>query len=196
MLRGDYAFLVALVPAYPATLHEAVITTAAWASNLEAAERDLVAAGLRSLLGAGPTLDTAASMLLASGLIHHTPLCRSLGLEVLLQAVAARRLVPALLGPVLSQQLATGYAPVARLADQLTQARALDAMTDDALGQLLEALLPGLPAAAPRNTRKLLDLYADLQARTRRPVPTAVQTQLQEWARTPALKKVATTLLA
>ncbi|QKG56388.1 hypothetical protein GKZ68_06920 [Hymenobacter sp. BRD128] len=66
---------------------------------------------------------------------------------------------------------------------------------DDALRQVLEALLPELPASAPRNLRKLLEAYADLAARTGQPVPPAVRARLTEWSQTAALKKLAASLL-
>jgi hypothetical protein len=86
--------------------------------------------------------------------------------------------------------------PVQRLADGLAELRAVDAATDDALTQTLAALLPELPATPPRNTRKLLDAYADLVGRTRQRVPAPVQARLREWQATPALKKTSSSLLA
>jgi hypothetical protein len=119
-----------------------------------------------------------------------------LALEVLLAAVPTGRLVPAALGHDLGRLLAAGFAPLARLADLLPQAQGASPETDDALGQLLDALLPELPATPPRNLRKLLDLCTDLAARTGRPVPAAVQAQLRAWQATPALKKASALLLA
>ncbi|QKG56389.1 hypothetical protein GKZ68_06925 [Hymenobacter sp. BRD128] len=85
--------------------------SAAWADNLESSERDLVTQTLQTLLGPGSAFDLAASAMLASGLIHHTPICRSLGQEVVVQAVTNGRLAPAVLGQVLGQLLAAEYAP-------------------------------------------------------------------------------------
>jgi hypothetical protein len=195
LLKSDFQFLASLLPNYPAPLYEYVLRSAAWADNLESSERDLVAQALHALLGPGPTFDRAASALLASGLIHHAPICRSLGQEVLVQAIANGRVAPVYLGQILGQQLAIGYAPLARLADSLPQLRAISPETDDALAQILDALLPALPALPPRNLRKLLDAYADLVARTGRQVPPAVQVRLREWCQTAAFKKLAGSLL-
>jgi len=104
--------------------------------------------------------------------------------------------LPDMLGQVIGQQLATGYAPVPRLAGSLATLGGIDALTDDALHQVLDALLPELPAAPLRNLRALLDLYADLRTRTARPVPAAVQGRLGEWQSAAALKKVLNNLLA
>ena len=195
LLKSDFRFLASLLPNYPAPLYEYVLRSAAWADNLESSERDLVAQALHTLLGAGPTFDRAASALLASGLIHHAPICRSLGQEVLVQAIANGRVAPVYLGQVLGQQLATGYAPIARLADGLPQLRAISPETDDALAQTLDALLPALPALPPRNLRKLLEPYADLLARTGRPAPPAVRERLGEWGQTAVLRKLVSSLL-
>ena len=195
LLKNDFQFLASLLPNYSGPLYEYVLRSAAWADNLESSERDLVALALRALLGPGPAFDLTTSALLASGLIHHTPLCRSLGQEVLMQAITNGRLVPTCLGQVLGQQLAVGYAPLARLADNLAPLRAISPAMDDALRQVLATLLTELPALPPRNLRKLLETYADLVARTSRPVPPAVRERLVEWSQTAALKKLAASLL-
>ena len=72
----------------------------------------------------------------------------------------------------------------------------IDTITDNAPTQALVALVPKLPATPPRNLRRLLELYADLVARTGRPVPAAVQGHLGEWRSAAALKKVLNNLLA
>ncbi|WP_046242453.1 DUF6493 family protein [Hymenobacter terrenus] len=196
LFAGEFLFLDALLPNYPAPLHEYILRCAAWADNLEATERDLVAQGLRSLLGPGPAYAPAGLFLLASGLIHHTPLCRRLAQEALVRAIAHGRLVPGPLGYALGRQLAVGYAPVPRLADNLRPLCGIDALTDDALRQTLEALLPELPAEPPRNLRKLLEVYADLIGRTRQPVTAGVRERVREWQAATSIKKVATALLA
>jgi hypothetical protein len=135
-------------------------------------------------------------MLLASGLVHHQAACRNLAQEVLVRAIAHGRLVPGPLGSALGRQLAAGYVPVPRLAANLAPLRGIDAITDDALRQVFDQLLPNLPGAPLRNLRPLLDLYAELVARTRPPVPAAVRALLHAWRATPSLKKVATALAA
>ncbi|MGI4761647.1 MAG: DUF6493 family protein [Janthinobacterium lividum] len=195
-LVGELPYFTALVPNYPAPLFAHVLRCAAWADNLESSERDLLLLALHALLGPGPVLAAAATAVLASGLIHHSPPGRSLAQEVLLQAIAHGRLRPEALGLILGQQLATGYAPAARLADNLLPIKGIDGLTDDALRQIFDALLPALPAAPPRNTGKLLDAYAALLGRTRQPVPAPVQARLREWQAPASLRKSATTLLA
>jgi hypothetical protein len=194
LLVGALPHLTALLPNYAAPLYAHVLRCATWADNLESSERDLLLQALSSLLGPGPALEAAATAVLASGLIHHTPQGRNLAQEVLLQAIAHGRLPPAALGQILGQQLATGYAPAPRLADNLLPLKGIDAHTDDALRQILAALLPALPAAPPRNSRKLL--YADLVGRTSQPVPPAVRPNLLAWQQTASLQAVAKTLLA
>jgi hypothetical protein len=196
LLASDFPYLAAALPNYAAPLHEYILRCATWADNLESSERNLVVQALRTMLGAGPAHSPAATTVLASGLLHHTPLCRSLGQEVLLRAVANGQLLPDVLGQVIGQQLATGYAPVPRLAASLATLGGIDALTDDALHQVLDALLPELPAAPLRSLRALLDLYADLRARTGRPTPAAVQARLGAWRTAPSLKKVASALAA
>jgi len=196
VLPLDFAFLVALLPNYPAPLYWHVIRSAGWADKLEASERGVISQALRTMLVAVPAFDEAATLLLAVGLTHHVPVCRALALEVLLRAVTERRLVPTLLGHTLGRLLAATFVPVPRLTEQLAQARAINAATDDALHQILNALLPELGAQPPRNTRKLLEAYADLAARTRREIPAPVEAKLQEWASQAALKKEASGLLA
>ena len=195
MLVSDFTFLVSLLPNSADSLYAYVLNSAAWADNLEASERDLVALALRQLLAAGPGFGPAESALVASGLIHHTGLCRSLAQEVVLRAVAHGRLLPAAVGEALGHQLAAGYAPVPRLADTLKPLQGLDAHTDDALRQLLDALLPALPAKPLRSLGRLLETYASLLARTRQPPPAAVQARLRGWRAQATLKKVVALLL-
>ncbi|MBO2011126.1 DUF6493 family protein [Hymenobacter negativus] len=188
MLTHDFPFLLALTPNYTAPLYEQILRSAAWADNLESSERDLIALALRALLSPGPAFGENETALLASGLIHNTALCRSLAQEVLLRAVANGRLQPGGLGGIIGQQLAVGYAPVPRLSTVLTTLVAVDALADDALCQLLEALLPELPATPPRNTRKLLELYASLRDRTRRAIPAEVNARFSIWKSVSSLK--------
>jgi hypothetical protein len=110
--------------------------------------------------------------------------------------VAQGRLVPAALGEALGRLLGAGFVPVQRLTEGLAELRAIDPATDDALTQTLAALLPALPPEPPRNTRKLLDAYADLLGRTRQPVPAPAQARLREWQASASLKKTVAALLA
>jgi hypothetical protein len=187
--------LSSLVPHNLSALHWHVVRSAAWTDRLETTERDVLLAALPTLLDEGPVFAESTTMLLAVSLLHHAPTCRALALEALLSACATSRLRPETLGGVLGRLLAADYASLARLADLLPQAQAFSPETDDALTQTLDALLPALPAAPPRGLRKLLELYADLVARTGRPVPAAVQGCLGEWRATAALKKTLDNLL-
>ena len=195
VMADDLTFLLSLIPNHAAPLFDQLLRTAAWADKLETSERDLVALALRALLAPGPAFGTAETALLASGLIHHTSLCRSLAQEVLLRAVAQGRLVPGPLGQVLGRQLAVGYAPVPRLTTNMESLLAIDAMMDDALRQVFNSLLPELPAAPPRNTGKLLEIYQDLITRTRQAVPTALLGRLREWQKSASLRKAVSALL-
>jgi hypothetical protein len=195
-IGSDLPFLLSLVPNAPASLHWHVLRTACRVNEGYSEERAMMQNLLETLLGAGPRFTAATAALLAMGLVHNAPLCRALALEVLLSAIAHRRLTPAPLGQALGQILAASFAPVQRLADGLAQARAIDAATDDALRQTLDALLPELPAEPLRNVRKLLEAYADCIGRTRQAVPTAVQARLREWQASASLKKAAAALLA
>ena len=189
------SFLLSLLPNNPAPLHWHLLR-AAWRTNENyTEERELLQQVLHTLLAPGPAFAEPTTLLLALGLVHSAPDCRALALEVLLAAIAHGRVLPAALGTALGRLLAQEFAPVPRLADGLAQARALGARSDDALGQLLEALLPMLPATPPRQTAKLLATYADLASRTRRPVPATVQLCLQAWRASPTLKKAAASLL-
>ena len=195
-MGGSLPFLLALLPNNPAPLHWHLLRTAARTDDLGAEGRNAVEHLLTSLLVPGPPFADAATTLLAVGLTHYAPACRALALAVLLSAIEQGRLVPAALGEALGRLLGAGFAPVPRLSGQLTQARAISPRTDDALRQTLDALLPALPGPAPvRNTRQLLDAYADLHGRHPQPVPAAVRTRLREWQAVPSLKKSAATLL-
>ncbi|WBO85245.1 DUF6493 family protein [Hymenobacter yonginensis] len=189
VLPLDYRFVASLVPHNPAPLHWHVVRTAAWADGLESLERDVVQAALQELLAPGPAFTEPTTLLLALGLMHKVPACRALALEVLLAACATGRLVPATLGTTLGRFLANEFVPVQRLADNLQQARAIDAATDDALQQVLDALLPELPVAPLRNTKKLVELYAELASRSGRLPAEAAQPNLRHWKATATLKK-------
>jgi hypothetical protein len=194
-LRSNYLFLLSLLPHNPAPLHWHLLRSVYRASGSYAEERELLQQVLHTLLLPGPAFTEPTTVLLAIGMVHQAPDSRALALEVLLTAIAHRRLQPTALGKALGRLLAQEFAPVPRLADNLAQARALGARPDDALCQLLEALLPELPAAPPRQTAKLLAAYADLVARSQRPVPTAVQARLREWHTSATLRKAAASLL-
>ncbi|MDJ0365795.1 DUF6493 family protein [Hymenobacter sp. H14-R3] len=196
MLKPNLPFLLTLLPQCPTSLHWHLIGTICHTGDVGSEGRDVMQQALRALLPASARFSEATSTLLAVGLTHYAPICRALALEVLLTAVAQRRLAPAMLGYALGRILAAGLAPILRLTEQLAAGRALDALTDDALRQTLDALLPELPAAPPRNLRPLLDAYADLLARTRRPVPPAAQPNLLAWQQVASLKAGAKALLA
>ncbi|GAA4048148.1 DUF6493 family protein [Hymenobacter glaciei] len=188
-LPHDFRFLASLIPHNPTPLHWHVVRTAAWADGLEAIERDVVQAALQELLGPGPVFTEPTSLLLALGLMHKVPGCRALALEVFLAACTTGRLNPKALGTILGQFLAHEFAPMQRLADNLLQARAIDATTDDALLQVLSSLLPELPAEPLRNTKKLVELYADLASRSGRQPTEAAKINLRTWKSTAALKQ-------
>jgi hypothetical protein len=189
LLPHDYRFVASLIPHNPAPLHWHVVRTAAWADGLESTERDVVQAALQELLGPGPLFPEPTTLLLALGLMHKAPACRALALEAFLSACTTGRLEPTALGTILGRFLAHEFAPVQRLADNLQQARAIDATTDDALLQVLDQLLPQLPAAPLRNTKKLVELYADLSSRSGRLPVEAVKANLRSWKGTATLKK-------
>ncbi|GGG35381.1 DUF6493 family protein [Hymenobacter glacieicola] len=189
LLPHDYRFVASLIPHNPAPLHWHVVRTAAWADGLESTERDVVQAALQELLGPGPTFPEPTTLLLALGLMHKVPACRALALEVFLSACATGRLIPADLGSTLGRFLTAEFVPVQRLADNLQQARAIDAVTDAALQQVLDALLPQLPAVPLRNTKKLVELYADLAGRSGRRPAEATMATLRSWKGLTALSK-------
>ncbi|UOQ54995.1 DUF6493 family protein [Hymenobacter cellulosivorans] len=195
LLKPDLPFLLTLLPNNPAPLHWHLLHTACHTDSQGPEGRDVVQHFLNSLLVPGPRFDDSTSVLLAMGIVHNAPVCRALALEVLLSAIAAGRLQPTLLGEALGKILAVEFAPLQRLTDVLAQTRAIDPLTDDAVRQLLDTLLPMLPAAPLRNTRKLIETYADLQSRTGQPVPAAVQSRLREWSSSATLKKAAAGLV-
>ncbi|MGI4870282.1 MAG: DUF6493 family protein [Janthinobacterium lividum] len=187
-MRLNLAYQLALLPHNPEPLHWHVLREACRTDDQGSEARDVLQTVLRALLGPGPRHAAGTSALLAAGLVHHAPVCRALALEVLLNAIDTARLVPADLGRALGRLLAAERAPVQRLADALAQTRAISPATDDALRQLLAALLPELPAAPIRNTAKLLDAYANL--RNGQPVPPAVRARLGDWQAVGSLKKL------
>lgn len=114
----------------------------------------------------------------------------ALALGALLAAVATGRLVPAALGQVLGQLLSADFVPRPRSTEQLAQARAIDATTDNALLQIPDALLPTLPAEPLHQMSKLLSFATDLRARYPQAAPTAAagQARLREWQIVSVLK--------
>ena len=194
-LNADLAFFLSLFPHAPASLHWHVLRTACRTDTNDSDGRQALLLTLRSLLLPGPVFDESASLLLTVGLAHFAPACRALALEVMLTAVPTGRLRPEALGTTLGRLLAAEFAPMQRLTDGLTQARAIDPTTDDALHQVLDNMLIELPATPPRNLRKLLELYAELRTRTPRAIPAAVLDRLHEWQVTATLNKVIASLL-
>ncbi|MBC6697669.1 DUF6493 family protein [Hymenobacter puniceus] len=193
---ADLPFLLTLLPNHPDPLYWHLIRIGCRTAGKDTSSQDAVRVLLHSLLQPGPTYTEAATLLLALGLTHAAPGCRALALEVLLAAIGAGRLVPVALGSVLGQLLASEFVPMQRLTDGLTQARAISALVDDAVHQLLDSLLPLLPAAPLRNTRKLIEAYADVQGRSRQAVPEEVQQKLCAWSNSGTLKKATATLLS
>lgn len=195
-LQADFSFLVGMLPNYATPLYWHTLRCVSVRSGLpESGTRDLVTQALTPLLHPGPRFDDAATLLLAVALAFAAAECRALALEVLLAAVETGRLDAAALGATLGRLLAADMMPVQRLTDTLAQARAISPRTDDALRQVLDTALPMLPAAPPRNTKKLLDLYADLLGRLRQPAPLAVRERVQPWASSATLKKTVAELL-
>jgi hypothetical protein len=195
-LVEDQRFLLSLLPNNPAPLQWHLLRSAFRTSEGYSEEHNLLSKQLHELLNDGPAYDDSASALLAVGLLYSLPAARALAWEVLLAAAANGQLVPAALGSALGRLLASAYAPVLRLAEALPAARGISPATDDALRQLLDALLPELPAEPLRNTAKLLAAYADLRLPTTGPVPSAPAARLREWQTVGSLKKTATSLLA
>ena len=195
-LATTYDYLFALLPQYPAPLHWHALTLISIHNAGESGPRDILSRALRELLAPGPAFDEPATLLLAIGLTHHLAPVRALALEALLAATDHGRLVPAALATTLSKLLSASFVPLPRLTASLMPARAISPRTDDALRQLLEALLPALPAAPLRQTGALLTLYADLPGRAAHPVPAPVQARLREWSASASLKKLIAPLLA
>ncbi|RFP65218.1 hypothetical protein D0N36_10170 [Hymenobacter lapidiphilus] len=195
-LLEDPNFLLSLVPNNPAPLHWHLLRSAFSTSEGYSEEQALLTKQLHASLADGPVYEEPATVLLAVGLLYSKPAARALAWEVLLAAADTGRLVPVALGTALGRLLAGTYAPVLRLADALPAARGISPTTDDALRQLLEALLPELPAEPLRNTAKLLAAYADLRPGAGKPMPAVVQERLQTWQSVGSLKKAVTTLLA
>ena len=196
ILGANYPYLASLLPHYLAPLHWRALTLSALRDAGETSIRQALHQVLRGLLAPGPALDEPATLLLAIGLTYQQPPVRALALEALLAAIDHGRLVPATLAAALGQLLAAGFVPLPRLTAGLVQARAVTPRTDDALRQLLDALLPALPAAPLRQTGALLTLYADLPGRAAHPVPAPVQARLREWTASASLKKSIAPLLA
>jgi hypothetical protein len=195
-MATTYDYLFALLPQYPAPLHWYALKLVALHNAGESGPRDILSQALRELLAPGPAFDESATLLLAIGLTYHLASVRALALEALLMAIDHGRLVPGSLAVDLGRLLSAGFVPLPRLTVSLAQARAISPRTDDALRQVLEALLPALPAAPLRQTGALLTLYADLPGRATYPVPAPVQARLREWSASAALKKLAVPLLA
>ncbi|RSK40937.1 DUF6493 family protein [Hymenobacter perfusus] len=195
-LSTELPFLLSLLPNQPDTLLWHVVHTAGRTADKDATGQLALQAALTTLLNPGPVFTEPATLLLALGLTHGDAPCRALALEVLLAAIAQQRVVADALGLTLGRLLAAEFVPVARLAEALGQTRAISGPTDDAVRQLLEALLPQLPAVPLRNTRKLIEAYADLLARHRRIAPEVVQQQLHTWSSSATLKKASATLTA
>ncbi|RSK32539.1 DUF6493 family protein [Hymenobacter metallilatus] len=195
-LTSALPFLLTLLPNHPDTLLWHVVQTAARTVDKEVTGQQALQAVLTSLLGPGPVFTEVATLLLALSLTHAAPTTRALALEVVLAAIGHQRLVPEALGRTLGRLLAAEFVPVLRLAEALSAARAISGPTDDALRQLLEALLPLLPAVPLRNTRKLIEAYVDLLTRARRIAPETVQQQFHTWSTSATLKKAATCLAA
>jgi hypothetical protein len=195
-LAADYPFLASLLPQHPAPLlYQALHLAARRADEPDGTTLSILQHALRHLLLPGPALDEAATLVLAVGLGHAAPAVRALAQQVLRATVAQARLCPTHLGCTLGHLLAADYLPAPRLANSLSALRAAGPAAPDALRQLLETLLSALPTPAPRQLRRLLELYADLQAHLLQPVPPALRERLASWD-TGVLKPVSAALLA
>ena len=195
-LGANYPYLASLLPYYLAPLHWRALLLSDLRDAGGASIRQVLSQVLREQLAPGPAFDEPATLLLAIGLTYQQPPVRALALEALLAATDHGRLVPAALAAALGKLLSADFVPLPRLTAGLVQARAISPRTDDALRQLLESLLPALPAAPLRQTGALLTLYADLPGRAAHPVPAPVQAHLREWSASASLKKLAAPLLA
>ena len=190
-LTADYPFLASLLPNSLAALHWHTLRVAAYTPS------DLIGAALTSLhAGPGPRFDEAATLLLALGLTHETDYCRALAVEVLLAAITASRLAPTALGTSVGRLLAANFLVAKPFATSLGHTQASSPVVDTVLAHVLAALVPELPVTPPRLTRRLLEVYADLLARTHQPLPPAVRPKLLAWQKTANLKAVAKALLA
>ena len=139
-----------------------------------------------------------AHLFLAANLLCEVRVNRELAAEIWIQAQDHQRLDHQRLGKMLGEMLNKGLFPLKRLTDMLSQQLFdLSPRHNRGLVDLLEAMLPGLPQAPIRNTKKLLEIYHELLARTGQKLSNAeVKTKLTDWQSVKSLKKALQQLLA
>ena len=137
-------------------------------------------------------MDPASTLYLACSLYNESKEVRAMAGEVLMQTIDTHRLPAGDLGKQVGLLLAHHYAPAKRCIEVLESIRDVSYTHNDALLQLLEALLETIELndKMPNNFKKLLELYYDLKLKQARELSPNLKTALENLSRFKALQSI------
>ena len=152
---------------------------------------------LREMLYDFYRFDPASNLFLATSLFNISKEMRAVAGEVLMQSIDENRLPVDAIGKHAALLISHQYGPVKRLVEVLESVRDVSHKHNDALFQLLTALLQtvALGDKMPTNFKKLLELYFDLKTKLDGQVDNELKAALTGLSRFKALQPIINKIL-
>ncbi len=149
---------------------------------------------LRDSMALLPSIQTPlgdnAHLLLVAGFLNDAEYNRRMAVDVFAELIFKRRINQALVAQVVGVLLVHEYSSIQRFLNALSSIINLSALHNDVACTMLEEILVRINVEKPlKNTKKIILQYADLQQKTKREIPLALEERLQTWATNSALKK-------
>jgi len=176
----DIGWWYSIIPQAPESLFTLLLMAGCRLSELTVA----ATSGLRLMLDKHFRFREMSTTLLACGLIASKREDRGLAAEVLIQHMSTQTIDPITVGQQLGALLRESYAPVQRFAESLQLIKDVSPEHNKALLMLLEEVIHafGLISEAPKNTKKLIEIYIDLLVKTGERPEASVLSLLERWS--------------
>lgn len=155
-------------------------------------QKRTVAATLQTIYDAHVELNAMSYLLVGLSLLAPDKTVTALASEIWLRGVSEGSMDSARLGQIMGKLESQEFAPLKRFSDAIEQhMMRVSAMHNRGLQQLLENLIPALPAEAPNNLRKLLEQYNEVLSLNRQAAaPEIIRQKLQTWKKVNSLQKI------
>jgi len=191
--RKDTRRILSLAPINPESyLGDLVASTRSGDEFISEEDRRIVLDTVQWLYETWNRPGAMTYLFLATGVLSNDKTVAGVVGELWLKAVSSGTMDQELFGGIIGDLEATEYAPLKRLTELLTnQLFQVSAAHNSALQALIEAILVRLPDEPVKNTKKLLELYAELLVvNASRAGGEAVRAKLAGWQGNAGLKKL------
>ena len=191
--ENDISFCCSLVPQNPESL--GLLLTKMFYTSTEDSSK--AAEGmLRFMLRDFVLFSPGMNIFLAATLFSKSKTTRALGGEVMIQAINDNRLPVTETGTLIGKLITEEYGPNNRVAEVLVSLKDLSYKHNDALLQLLDAMMTAvhLKDKLPTHFKKFMELYYDLAVKLNKVPATALSSRLDTFEKFGALKPIVTKL--